>query len=178
MIEQTKFLGMPLRKQHQRRLLVVLYNVIVFGMGIFALWLGHKSWGPLTIQTLGIGGLLGGIKAGGPIKTYEESKLPLDMGSDVQTLNLSGKRPFSHLDWSPLDERERTQRDHAHYEAYRILRLTLGVAVIAYWISLNWTFMWLSTRGPILAWILLLYVLSLPQSVLLWTERDAAPERL
>jgi hypothetical protein len=90
-------------------------------------------------------------------KTYEESKLPLDMKGDVQTLNLSGKRPFSHIGWSPLDERERTQRDHAHYEAYRILRLTLGVAVIAYWISLNWTFTWLSTRGPILAWILLLY---------------------
>jgi hypothetical protein len=102
---------------------------------------------------------------------YAEPKLPLDMDSTVQTLNLDGRKPFGSY-WSPLDERERSQRNFAHYTAYRILRWTLGFACCAYWLSLNWSDAWLSTKGPILAWILLVYVLSLPQSVLLWTEPE------
>ena len=171
MIEQTSFLGMPLRTQRQRRLLVILYYAALVLFSALGLWKsqGHISF--LIPQVLTFGGLLGGIKIGGPVKAYDDPRFPLDMGSTIQTLDLDGRGWFG-ADWSPLDERERQQRNFAHYHAYRILRWTLGIACGVYWVSLSWSYAWLSTKGPILAWILLVYVLSLPQSVLLWTEPE------
>lgn len=178
MVEQTSFLGMPLRTQRQRRSLVVGFNLFILAFGALALWRSHGRF-PLFLlpQTLFLGGLLGGIKIDGPVKVYEDSSLPLGNGG-TQTLNLEGRRPFNPLGYSPLDEREQTQRDHAHYTAYRMLRWTLGTLVLAYWLSLNWTNTWLSARLPILAWMLLIYVLSLPQSVVLWTEPQPPAEEL
>ena len=171
MIEQTSFLGMQLRTQRQRRLLVVGFNLFILSFGAIALWHSQGKFPLLLLpQTLILGGMLGGIKAGGPVKVYEEANLPLGNGG-MQTLNIEARRPFSEPPYgSPLDEREQTQRDRAHYVAYKILRWTLGTAVVAYWLSLNWTSAWMSTKVPVLAWILLVYVLSLPQSVVLWTE--------
>ena len=177
MIEQTSFLGMPLRTQRQRRILVMGFNLLVLMFGALALWRSPERF-PLYLltQTLFLGGVLGGIKVGGPVKVYEESSLPLGNGG-TQTLNLAGRRAFNPQGYSPLDEREQTQRDQAHYTAYRILRWTLGVAVFAYWLSLNWTYTWMGSKLPVLAWMLLVYVLSLPQSVVLWTEpAEAAGE--
>jgi hypothetical protein len=173
MIEETTFLGMPLRTQRQRRLLVVGFNLFVLAFSVLALW-RSKGQLPLTVfpQLLVLGGMLGGIKVGGPVKVYEEAMLPLGNGG-TQTLNLAGRRPFSEPPFgSPLDERERTQRDHAHYVAYRILRWTLGVAVVGYLLSLNWIGVWVSLRVPVLVCMLMVYVLSLPQSVVLWMEPE------
>jgi hypothetical protein len=170
MIEQTNFLGLALHTRRQRRVLVVLYNLFLLLCSGVLLWKGMTGSFPMAIvgQFFILGGVLGGIKIGGPVKAYEELSLPI--GGRVQTLNLEGRRPFdTTLGW-PLDERERMQRDHAHYQAYRILRWTLCVAVVAYWLSLNWNYAWFISRGPVLSWTLLVYVLSLPQSVLLWIE--------
>ena len=173
MIEQTKFLGMPLKTRRQRRLLVILYYVLLFSFSAFGLWKSQGHIGYLIPQALTFGGLLGGIKMGGPVKVYSDSMVPTNGASGVQTLNLAGRKPFDDgTRPSPLDERERSQRNVAHYYAYRILCATLGLACCAYWLSLNWTYAWMSTKGPILAWILIVYVLSLPQSVLLWTEPE------
>jgi hypothetical protein len=172
-IGQTSFLGMPLKTQRQRRLLVVLYYAAFFSFSAFGLWKSQGHVGYLIPQVLTFGGLLGGIKIGGPVKVYSDSMVPVGGGSGVQTLNLEGRKAFDdRISPTLLDERERSQRNFAHYHAYRILRWTLGVACCAYWLSLNWSYAWLSTKGPILAWILLVYVLSLPQSVLLWTEPE------
>ncbi len=178
MIQQTSFWGMPLRTQRQRRSLVVGFNLFILAFAALAL-LGTRGRFPFFLlpQTLFLGGLLGGIKIDGPVKVYEDSSLPLGNGG-TQTLNLEGRRPFNPLGYSPLDEREQTQRDHAHYTAYRILRWTLGALILGYCLSLNWTNPWLSARLPILAWILLVYVLSLPQSVVLWTEPQPPAEEL
>ena len=173
MVEQTRFLGMPLRTQRQRRVLVILYYAILLGFAVAGLWIGQKSWGPLSAQTLLFGGLLGGIRMGGPVKAYAQPYFPLDMDSTVHTLNLAGRRPFdtsSSENWVPLDERERTQRDVAHYKAYRILRWGFGMFVLAYFIASVWVPVWLADKTLLLLWLFLLYVLSLPQSVVLWTE--------
>jgi hypothetical protein len=132
-IEQTKFWGMPLRMRWQRRLLVVLYYVLFLVMAGVGLWIGPKSWGSLITFTFVLGGLLGGIQYQAPVKAYEEISLPMAMGDGTQTLNLSGRR--ENRMWEPLDERERTERDRAHYTAYRILRWTLGAAAIVYAVS-------------------------------------------
>ncbi len=70
MIEQTSFLGMPLKTQRQRRLLVVLYYAVLLGIAAAGLWLGKNDWGGLVAQTFVFGGLLGGIRMGGPVKVY------------------------------------------------------------------------------------------------------------
>jgi hypothetical protein len=170
MIEQTKFWGMSLRTRRQRRTLVALYYLLLLAMGGGGLWLGPKWWGSLITFTFVLGGLLGGIQYGAPVKAYEERQLPLAMGDGTQTLNLSGRR--ENREWEPLDERERRERDHAHYTAYRILRGTLGMLGVAYALSWKWTYPGIGKELPVLAWILLVYVLSLPQSVVLWTQPE------
>jgi hypothetical protein len=173
MIQQTSFLGMPLRTQGQRRLLVILYYGFFLSFSVLALVKNHGRFGYLFPQIFTFGGLLGGIKIGGPVKVYSETMLPVNGNSGVQTLNLEGRKPFDDgMSFHPLDERERLQRDFAHYTAYRILRWSFGVACVAYWLSLSWGEAWIGSKGPILAGISLVYVLSLPQAVLLWTEPD------
>ena len=169
MVEQTKFWGMPLRTMRQRRLLVVCYYVLFEAIAAAGIWIGSKSWGSLIQLTLLLGGLLGGISYEAPVKAYEH--LPAPVGQDgLQTLNLSGRKENHMYGWTPLDERERTERNQAHYTAYRILRWTLGLAAVAYIASLKWTYPGLGKELPVLVWMLVVYVLSLPQSVVLWTE--------
>ncbi len=180
MIQETKFWGIPIKTQRQRRLLVVGYYVLFAAAASVGIWLGPKAWGDLFIFTLVLGGLLGGIQYEAPVKAYEEIRLPMAMGDGTQTLNLSGRRE-SRL-WTPLDERERGERDHAHYTAYRILRWSIGVMALGYGFSLAWTHpgaRWdLGKQMPVLVWMLLVYVLSLPQAVVLWTEPPAPAEEL
>jgi hypothetical protein len=176
MIQQTKFWGMPLRTCAQRRLLVILYYLLFATMAGIGFWIGPKAWGDLILFTMVMGGLLGGIQYEGPVKAYEEIQLPMAMGDGTQTLNLSGRR--ENRPWTPLDEREQTERDHAHYTAYRILRWSLGAAASVYVLTLNWTYPSLGKHLPVLVWMLVVYVLSLPQSVVLWTEPQPPAEEL
>ena len=173
MIEQTSFLGMPLKTQRQRRSLVALYYAVLLGFAVAGLWIGKKTWGPLVIQTFVFGGLLGGIRMGGPVKAYAQPHFPLDMDSTVHTLNLDGRKPFDPStpeSWVPLDERERNQRDVAHYTAYRILRWAFCGFVLAYFLVMGRAPAWIADKTLFLLWVFLLYVLSLPQAVVLWTE--------
>lgn len=171
MIEQTKFWGMPIRTQRQRRLLVVGYYVLFAAMAGVGFWLGEKSWGMMVQGAFLLAILLGGISYEAPVKAYEKLPVPLDQDGP-QTLNLSGRR--ENRIWTPLDERERGERNGAHYTAYRILRWTLGLGAMVYVLSLNWTHAgakWdLGKQMPVLVWMLVVYVLSLPQAVVLWTE--------
>lgn len=179
MIEQTSFLGMPLKTQRQRRLLVVLYYAVLLGFAGAGLWLGKNDWGPFVAQTFVFGGLLGGIRRGGPVKPYAYPSFEREMDAPVQGLNLEGRKPFDEsLTWTPLDERERTQRDVAHYTAYRILRWSFGLFVLGYFAVMGWAAAWIADRTLFLLWLFLLYVLSLPQAVVLWTEPQAPVEEL
>lgn len=173
MVEQTKFLGMPLRTQAQRRLLVVVYYSVLLIFAAAGLWMSKNTWGPLAAQTFVFGGLLGGIRMGGPVKAYAYPSFERDMDAAVQGLNLEGRKPFDPSTpgaWVPLDERERTQRDVAHYMAYRILRWAFGAFVLGYFFVMGWAPAWLADKTLFLLWVFLLYVLSLPQAVVLWTE--------
>jgi hypothetical protein len=173
MIEQTSFLGMPLKTPRQRRLLVVLYYAVLLGFAAAGLLMSKSTWGPLVAQTFVFGGLLGGIRMGGPVKAYARPHFPLDMDSTVHTLNLHGRKPFDPSTpeaWVPLDERERTRRDIAHYTAYRILRWAFGGFVLTYFLVMGWAPAWIADKTLFLLWVFLLYVLSLPQAVVLWTE--------
>jgi hypothetical protein len=183
MIDQTSYLGMPLRTLRERRRLVVLYYLLISMLGGVALWLGVGSTqiSPLLWVAIGLGGLFGGIRLSGksmdgPVKDYEKPPLPLGKEAGTQTLNLSGRKEFDR--WEPLDERERTERDRAHYEAYRVLRWVLCCSYVAYWLGMNLADKWFKSRSLILFWIGLVVVLSLPQSVVMWTEPQEPAEEL
>jgi len=178
MIEQTSFLGMPLKTQKQRRLLVALYYAILISFAAVGLWLDKKSWGPLVAQTFVFGGLLGGIRMGGPVKPYAYPSFEREMDGP-RGLNLEGRKPFDgSLSWTPLDERERTQRDVAHYTAYRILRWSFALFVLGYFLVMWSAAAWIADRTLFLLWLFLLYMLSLPQAVVLWTEPEGPAEEL
>jgi hypothetical protein len=179
MIEQTSFLGMPLKTQGQRRVLVGLYYAVLVGFAVAGLWMDKKSWGPLAAQTFVVGGMLGGIKRGGPVKVYEEPMFPLSTDDTMSTLNLAGRRPFdTTLEFGPLDERERMERDFAHYTAYRLLRVSFCLFVLGYFVMTWLAPLWLADKTLFLLWLFLLYVLSLPQAVVLWTEPEGPAEEL
>ena len=175
MIQQTKFLGIPLRTLENRRTLVVCYYVFLL---VFAtIPLARHKFMPevLIIQTLTIGGMFGGIKALGPVKPYSDSQLPVDGDtSPIQQLGL-GAAP-ARVPSPSLDEREQAERDHAHYVAYRILRWSLTVITFFIWFLSSVAPASLVNNGPTLLWVLLVLVLSLPQSVILWTEPEPLPE--
>lgn len=172
MIEQSKFLWMPIRTRRQRRTLVVCFYLFV--LAFVAMPLYRSKWFPMSmvVQTLVFGGLLGGINAGGPVKAFSRPIVPLEVGEAVWEPVVFNRPP--KVSWSPLDERERIGRDQAHYEAYRILRWGLAGAALLYWLLLNWAQpkAWLYANSPTLLWLLLVFMLSLPQAVVLWTELD------
>jgi polyferredoxin len=170
MIQETRFWGIPIRTRRQRRMLVVLYYLLLLAMGGIGLWLGPRSWVDLITFTFIMGGLLGGISYEAPVKAYE--RLPVPLNADgPQTLNLSGRR--ENRVWIPLDERELMERNQAHYTAFRILRWSVGFGAVVYVFSLTWThpgaLLDVGKQLPVLVWLLVVYVLSLPQAVVLWT---------
>lgn len=181
MIERTKFLGMPLKTQLQRRLLVVLYYAAL--LAIFALMLRKPHWGIFSMlpQLVVFGGLLGGIKVGGPVKLYSEAPTGVLVDPQLTQLNLA-QRPQRHTEWTHLDERETAQRDRAHYLAYRLLLLLLVVVSLVGFVLAGWeptVFAALSgERLGCVVWTVIVVALSLPQSVLLWTEPAAIADTL
>ena len=187
MIKPVSFKGLQVKTRVQRRVLVVGYYSLLLVAGV----VGVVRPGQRDVVTLINFAffsclLLGGIYGRGPVKSYTKPILPLEAsrglsfweksGDDVQTLGLSGRArrrdDGGSADWEPLDEREQMERDHAHYEAYRIVRWTLGIVIGVYWVTLHWTNSWIAEKLPVLAMVVLVYVLSLPQAVVLWTEPE------
>jgi hypothetical protein len=172
MITQTRFLGMPLVTQVQRRRIVVGYYLLLGLTSLPMLILDKPITVLLAIQALTIGGLFGGIQPGGPVKSYQGAS-----GADpsgIQSLNLSGAKPWNGF--APLDERETTERDSAHYRAYVILRILLVLFVGIYFVLLRIIPRWLTHNSPTLLWLLTVVIISLPQSVILWTETSTSEE--
>lgn len=159
------------RTIQQRRWIVVLYYLLVLAYVSIYLWRGKWPFLflPINILTaLTIGGLLGGLNAGGFVKAFSRPIIVPEKADPVWS-------PVSYTPnpkpvWTPLDERERNESNEAHHAAYRILRWALFLGSIAYWLGLLWAPLWLTKRSPALLWLLVVFVLSLPQVVILWTE--------
>jgi predicted MFS family arabinose efflux permease len=178
--ENRKFLGLfSIHTRRSRRRLVLGYTLLLLTLGAVAI-ARPKSFLPVMVcQCFTLGGLLGGIASGGPVKRYESGNRFADDPSlttaayPVQTLNLSG-----HL-LNPdqmLDEREHAERDRAHYMAYKILRFVVPAFCLGF-AYLLWILPAVFVHAaPGILWLLVLVVLSLPQIVLLWAEPDPMPD--
>ena len=140
-----------------------------------------NSFGGNLLQTFVLATMLGGLRGGGPVKSFSGRKprLPLitDESQDgTHTLDLDGRAERRNRIAYALDERDREQRDHAHYVAYRIVRWALCMAATlgwAAWFLLQGRFVALA---PALLWLVALLALSLPQAVILWTEPDSTAD--
>ena len=180
MIEQTTFLGFPLAPLRNRRMLVVAFYAVSLGLTLLAILYPRLFTTVLFTQTATLGGVLGGIRSGGPVKVFHEKPAdpnrPIPDGSGIQQLNLAGRPRFNLL--TPLDERDRTERDHAHYVAFRILYLVLAGLTLAFWIAneLNLRAA-IYAAAPMLCWTILILASTLPQSVILWTEPEPQPDQ-
>jgi hypothetical protein len=182
MIEARSFLGMSLDTRGQRRRLVILYYGLVLAFLVVGSISPHLFALGMIAQTVTLGGLLGGIRMDGPVKRFREpSQFEAEYARGPIGVNLSQRRPFGFL--QPLDERDRAERDHAHFQAYRLLCLVMVFVGLGYWMSMNppWEGLnaagaWLCRKTPVVLWGLVVLALSLPQSVILWTESAPGPD--
>ena len=172
MIQRTSFLGISLRTIAHRRALVLGYYLVLIVFIAIPMY-RHKFLNVgLLMQVFTLGTLFGGITTTGPVKYFGESTPNLDPDRlNPISLNLTGRfSPFapSRL----LDEREVATRDHAHYLAYKVLLITLFCAFFFVFLTAEWTLTFMEQNMATLLWGLLVLTLSLPQSVILWTEPE------
>jgi hypothetical protein len=165
------FYGIPLKTRRSRRMLVIGYSLLLAFFFVVDLLKPHSLNALWFIGcTLSLGGLLGGIRAGGPVKPY--TSLPEGISNDpIQELKLSGpKRPWPDSIW--LDEREKSERNEAHYLSYAILRWVVSLGALAWITAQIWARSWLQEHSMLLLWLFVIFVLSLPQALILWADPD------
>jgi hypothetical protein len=173
MIQKPRFLGISLRTRQRRRTLVLAYYAVLLLLISPCLWKQKMLPAAMIIQTLTLGGFFGGIRSEGVVKPYsDEIREPGYSG--IQELNLNGLRAFAARPL--LDEREVHERDRTHYTAYCILRWSMGVVGTLYVVGMMAAPTFLANNIANFLWIFIVFVLSLPQSIILWTEPEPLPE--
>jgi len=173
---------LDMASQTRRRILVCIIYATLAALitGLYMIDGWRTSGYYLVFASLLINRLfLGGYGLGGLIKPFS-GKAPQRADQPPQFLLVSLRvyEPPAPEDTWRCDERELQQRDRAHYTAYQALAVILAVL----WLLSGWN----TFRPRLLAWIpaspsLLIYglvlasvviALTLPQSILLWTEPD------
>lgn len=175
--EQTLF-GLNMGQRKDRRVFVLGYCTFLLAfVALGVLWNQGFLFGGV-LQSVVLAGVLGGIRGGGPVRPFsgrqrEAGDFTVTTANfPVQTLNLEHRLPTSEQ-LVRLDERERSERDEAHFVAFRLLRYTAGPLCLALALLL-YDLPRLAIRfGPAMLWTVLMLILSLPQLVILWTEPDA-----
>jgi len=128
---------------------------------------------------------LGGTAFGGLIRPFKNKpRSPYTFNSPLLRILRWGFYAVSDPEESDFhnDERELSQRDHAHYQAYRALIAGLALLWLASIevLSTPAPFIWNSISAQRLLYgfvvALLVVSLTLPQAILLWTEPDMESE--
>jgi hypothetical protein len=170
---------------HRRTLVVLIYALMAALMTAF--WFidrWHTTGAEMIFATILVNRfLLGGYNFGGLIKPFS-GKAPRNRNiaqpSPFLLLTLHVYPSYSEPEESDYrnDERELQQRDRAHYQAYQ----WLSVALVVIWLFVNFKnftpklLNWIPVPTDLLTYGLALativVALTLPQSILLWTEPD------
>jgi hypothetical protein len=169
---------------HRRTLVVFIYAALAALMAaLFFADHWRTSGYYLVFATFLINRLfLGGYNFGGLIKPFNGKPPQRTEAPPFLLLALRVYRPAPSESEYRSDERELQQRDHAHYTAYQALTVLLAVL----WLLAGWnTFApRLLARIPVSPSLLvygvvlgaIVLALTLPQSILLWTEPDMEEE--
>jgi len=190
MIEKRIFPGISLARRKTRRRLVVGYWAFVLLLVGCASPIvfkhptvfGVRAWVCINL-IVGLTGFLGGNDRGGAVRAFQgrtagERRTPPDYSfmtvEDVAAKIVAKEQAEKEC---RLDERDTNLRNAAHFKAYVFMRKSaffVIFALIALGIPRLSRLEFL--REPLL-WLLLVVFLSLPQTLILWTEPDMeAPE--
>lgn len=173
------------RRVRRRALVIALYTAmagLIAALWFLTHWRGTGGY-VLFAAMLACRLFLGGYYRGGLVKPFQYKRpVEADAAPSLLALKLRVYRPVLQADEDGFrnDEREERQRDHAHYTAYQ----WLGICVMASWAiaSLRIIQPWLVPLGMTpdqfyygMGLVTVLLFLTLPQSILLWTEPDMEP---
>lgn len=175
--EQQDFFGLNLATRHDRRLFVLGYCGVFFLLILLGvLWNPYVFLGGM-MQSVALAAGLGGLRNGGPVKSFSGRQRAVgDLSATtasfpVQTLNLESQLPTGK-EMVRLDERETTERDRAHFMAFRLLRFTAAPLCLLLTLALYDSPHLAVVYGPGVLWTVIMLMLTLPQLVILWTEPD------
>ena len=175
------------RRRRRRVLVAVIYSmlaVLLIGSFVLGNW---RTASPYVIWAVIIACrlFLGGYYPGGLVKPFNgKGPKQFEMPSSLLALRLRVYPPVPGADGESHrnDERELSQRDRAHYRAYQVL----GASLVVPWMILSlfgdprlfhWNAATLDHLCAVLLLAILALFLTLPQSILLWTEPDMEEPR-
>lgn len=176
--ERQDFFGMNLETRHDRRVFVLGYCGLFLLLILLGVFWNHYVFLGGMLQSVALASGLGGLGSGGPVKSFSGRQRAVgDLSATtasfpVQTLNLESQLPTGK-EMVTLDERETTERDRAHFAAFRLLRFTAAPLCLLLTLALYEVPRLTVTYAPAVLWTVIMLVLTLPQLVILWTEPDA-----
>jgi hypothetical protein len=173
-------------RARRRSLVVLIYATLAAAMaGFWFLDRWHTTAAYLVLATIPINRFfLGGYYFGGLIKPFngKRPRIP-EVSSNLVLLTLRIYPDEPSESEYKSDERELAQRDRAHYHAYQMLTIAMCVLWLISHFEANIPN--ILTRIPIpigtvlygLITATMIVAITLPQSILLWTEPDMEPEQ-
>jgi hypothetical protein len=185
MINQRKFLGISLARRRNRRWLLVAYwaaILVLVGIGSSLIEKYGNAASPFFlfffILAVDLAGVLGGEGKNGIVRQFQGRTAKDQRSIDYSFMTQEDIAALKEREKQVrLDERDENLRNAVHYKAYAFLRGGAYLVFPALYLLNFPRFSNLAfVRGPLL-WILLIVLLSLPQSILLWTEPDMEAER-
>jgi hypothetical protein len=175
MISTNKPLGFSIARQGKRRGLLVAYWCAI--LACLCILMGGFIRGGLAAQMafnalIWLPILLGGVVSGGLVKPFNGIHFTsLQESGKVQTL--LHPAPLSSIEEDALlDERESRVRDRVHFISYTAARWLALALLCVYGLLGAFEAAWLSRVGPLLFYLLVLTLWSLPQTLILWNEPD------
>lgn len=171
------------RQSRRRALVVVVYAALALVIALTWWWTGWRGTGAWVIYAMIVACrfFLGGYYRGGLVKPFVYRKpVNAEMPPPVLALKLRVYQPVLQADDDGFrnDEREMNQRDRAHYMAYQAIGSLVAVeAFVASMRMLSPKLQaWMGMPPDELyygfALVALTLFVTLPQSILLWTEPD------
>ncbi len=180
MISNENWLGIRLETQRQRRMLVCGYYSFMMLLEVVIAWrifVGHRAYFPGSLLALlsVCFGLLGGIRAGGPVKPYSD-RYDHPSTRDQAPITLFIQRR-SGGEAEERDERDLLVRDRAHYQAYTVLRVSSLVLALGFLLQIgHFNLPGLSSYLLLTGFPFFVLLMTLPQAIILWSEPNMEAE--
>jgi hypothetical protein len=176
MITPFKLFGVSLARRRTRRIVVLAYWCVPVPFLCTAFLLNFQRHGFTPIDLLlllPLPAILGGYSPAGLVKPF--NPIPFPPGPGALESRLGAERAKAVLESLRLDELEESVKERAHRTAYALLRWTGSAAAVAYGVESAFFPAWSAVCAAMGAFLLVIALWCLPQSVILWTVPDLDP---
>jgi len=179
MINKRRLLGISLAGRSTRRWFVVGYWAIVLSLvGIEsqlrpgAPFPSDKSWW-VYLAIFSSVGILGGTDKNGAVRRFDCPTPDEQTKADYTFMTVEDIAERKRVEKEKqLDERDTMLRNAMHYRAYAIIRRGAFLAAVVVWVlGASQSAQSVHIRNFLL-WFVFVIFMSLPQSLILWTEPD------